>query len=111
MPGTALACPECGTTLRTADPSPAGKLIECPQRRCVFRAPGAAPQPPAAPPGETRVQCTHCGATLRSAQPLPPGRLVQCLTCKTIFPVPGPRGAPPAAAPRAEPPAPTYAVT
>jgi hypothetical protein len=45
MPAYSLNCPECRTTLKSARPIPAGKLLECPKCQVLFAAPAPKPKP------------------------------------------------------------------
>lgn len=45
MPATMLNCPECGATLRLANPPPAGKKVKCPKCSTIFLPSGSAPPP------------------------------------------------------------------
>jgi S1-C subfamily serine protease/DNA-directed RNA polymerase subunit RPC12/RpoP len=83
-----LVCGGCGATLRTNDPSPAGKLIRCPVCEIVFKVPVEKPSGHVQALRENELNCADCGATLQSDLPLLPGQFVQCPECTTIFRVP-----------------------
>ncbi|MBY0525056.1 MAG: hypothetical protein K2R98_16745 [Gemmataceae bacterium] len=88
MPATAIVCPACAATLKTAAPLPAGKKVKCPKCAGAFAVSGRAGNAPAA--AVRQVHCPKCRAPLRTAKPLPPGRPVKCPKCAGVFRVAGP---------------------